>query len=169
MTEPNWTIDNKSGLLKQQEQGVGKIKLALFGLILLGIVGFLVTQAIKTDGQFFITVNEYFATPSKYAERDFRISAWVDGDTIQFNQVDDFTSILEFDIVDSLENPGERLHVIAYNQPQPDLLQHEAQALVEGRVDADGNMIANDDGVLLKCPTKTESGDAYTFESHEEE
>lgn len=166
MAQPNWTIDN-GVLVEDQQQGVGKVKLALFALVLLSVVGFLVTQAIKSDGQFFITVSEYFAAPDKYAERDFRISAWVDGDTIEFTQVDDFTSLLEFDIVDSLENPGERLHVIAYNQPQPDLLQHEAQALVEGRVGADGHMIANADGVLLKCPTKTESGEAYAFEAHE--
>ena len=33
-------------------------------------------------------------------------------------------------------NPGQRLRVVVLNEPKPDLLQHEAQALVEGRADS---------------------------------
>ena len=63
---------------------------------------------------------------------------------------------LEFDIVDNLENPGQRLHVVAMNEPKPDLLQHEAQALVEGRADENGVFTAIPGGLMLKCPTRYE-------------
>ena len=166
MTEPNWTISesDKAALLKTDEQKANPLKFLIFGLLLLGAVGFLVFQALSTEGQFFITIQEYFEEPERYAENDFRIGAWVDGETIQFTQVDDFNSVLEFDIVDDMAAPTQRLSVIAYNQPKPDLLTNEAQALVEGSIDADGNLVANPDGVLLKCPTKSENGEAYTFE-----
>jgi hypothetical protein len=41
------------------------------------------------------------------------------------------------------------------NEPKPDLLQHEAQALVEGRAE-NGVFMANPGGLLLKCPTRYE-------------
>jgi cytochrome c-type biogenesis protein CcmE len=44
------------------------------------------------------------------------------------------------------------------NEPIPDLLQHEAQALVEGHVE-NGVFISNPKGLLLKCPTRYEEAD----------
>jgi len=35
-------------------------------------------------------------------------------------------------------------------------LQHEAQALVEGRADNNGMFEANPGGLMLKCPTRYE-------------
>jgi hypothetical protein len=64
---------------------------------------------------------------------------------------------LEFDIVDDINNPGQRLHIVAMNEPMPDLLQHEAQALVEGQAD-NTNFNANSGGLFLKCPTRYEEG-----------
>ena len=92
-------------------------------------------------------------------QRDFRVSAWVDGDSIVFTQIDDQTSRLEFDIVDDLANPGSKMHIVAMNQEKPDLLQREAQAIVVGSIGEDGAMYANDDGLLLKCPTRYEEGE----------
>jgi hypothetical protein len=36
------------------------------------------------------------------------------------------------------------------------LLQHEAQALVEGHADETGVFLANEGGLFLKCPTRYE-------------
>jgi hypothetical protein len=36
------------------------------------------------------------------------------------------------------------------------LLQNQAQALVEGQGDANGNFMANPGGLMLKCPTRYE-------------
>jgi len=49
----------------------------------------------------------------------------------------------------------EMCHIVAMNEPVPDLLQHEAQALVEGSAE-DGTFNANPGGLFLKCPTRYE-------------
>ena len=46
-----------------------------------------------------------------------------------------------------------RLQVV-YVGPKPDLLRHEAQAIVTGRLGEDGVFYA--DELLLKCPTRYE-------------
>ncbi len=50
-------------------------------------------------------------------------------------------------------NPGQRLRIVAMNEPMPDLLQHEAQALVEGTAEG-GVFMSNPGGLFLKCPTR---------------
>ncbi|MGB1249507.1 MAG: cytochrome c maturation protein CcmE [Candidatus Promineifilaceae bacterium] len=156
MAQPTWTAD-EAGLLETDRPN--RLKFIIAGGLILVAVIFLITQALSSEGQFFITVQEYHENPAKYGQRDFRISAWVDGDTIKFTQIDDQTSRLEFDIVDNLANPTSSLHVVAMNQEKPDLLQHEAQAIVVGSIGEDGAMYANDDGLLLKCPTRYEEGE----------
>lgn len=154
MAQPSWTAQGK--LLEQPK--TNRLKFVIAGGLIMVAVIYLITQAISSQGQFFVTVNEYFAHPAKYEGRDFRVSAFVDGASISFTQIDATTSRLEFDIVDDLANPTNRLRIVALNQPVPDLLQHEAQAIVEGSIGADGMMYANQDGVLLKCPTRYEEG-----------
>ena len=66
--------------------------------------------------------------------------------------------------MDDIRNPGQRLHIVAMNEPVPDLLQHEAQALVEGTAQADGMFYANPGGLLLKCPTRYEELDPNAVE-----
>ena len=154
MAQPTWTAD---GVVIQEERS-NRLKFIIAGgLILVAIIS-LVVMAIAGEGQFFITVNEYYEDPGKYAERDINLGAWVIGDTIQFTQIDAETSRLEFDVVDDLANPTNRIHVVAFNEPMPDLLQHEAQALVEGSIGTDGVLYANPNGLLLKCPTRYEEG-----------
>lgn len=157
MAQPSWTIDDTSIL---DEPKSNRLKFMVAGGLMLAAVAFLIVQALSGEGQFFITVDEYFANPTKYAGEDFRISAWVDGGSIQFTQIDTYNSRLEFDIVDDLANPTNKMHIVAMNEPLPDLLQHEAQAIVEGSVGADGSMYANPNGLLLKCPTRYEEGEA---------
>ncbi|MGB2911085.1 MAG: cytochrome c maturation protein CcmE, partial [Anaerolineales bacterium] len=43
---------------------------------------------------------------------------------------------------------------VVYNGPKPDLLRHEAQAIMTGQLGEDGIFYA--DELLLKCPTKYE-------------
>lgn len=155
MTQPTWTAD----ALKNERKSLGRTKFLLAGGLIAAAILLLVVQAIRSESQYFITIDEYHADSAKYASRDFRVSGYVLGDSIQFDQIDAQTSTLAFDVVDDLENPTTTLRVVAHNQPLPDLLRDEAQAIVEGRVDGSGNMVANRDGLLLKCPTRYESGE----------
>jgi cytochrome c-type biogenesis protein CcmE len=88
------------------------------------------------------------------------------GDTIQYDpetltieftvahipaQFDDLAKALH----DAAENPNAtRIPVVVKNQVKPDLLQHEAQAILEGELGEDGIFYAT--GLLLKCPSRYE-------------
>ncbi len=152
MADATWTNTKDTALLERRGNPV---KFVIGGLILLAAVIYLVVTAMAGNTQLYKTVEEFHAEQAQLAGRDLRIAGWVIGDSIQYTQIDATTSRLEFDIVDDLSNPGQRLHIVAMNEPKPDLLQHEAQALVEGHAE-NGVFMANQGGLLLKCPTRYE-------------
>jgi cytochrome c-type biogenesis protein CcmE len=152
MADATWTNTKDTALLERRGNPV---KFVIGGLILLAAVIYLVVTAMAGNTQLYKTVEEFHTEQAQLAERDLRIAGWVIGDSIQYTQIDATTSRLEFDIVDDLSNPGQRLHVVAMNEPKPDLLQNEAQALVEGHAE-NGVFMANQGGLLLKCPTRYE-------------
>ena len=152
MSEASWT-KGESTLTDAQPS---RLKFVVGAVVIFGAIVALIVSALNDSSQLFKTVDEYYAEESRLVGKDLRIAGWVIGDTIQYTQIDANTSRLEFDIVDDLENPGQRLHVVAMNEPKPELLQNQAQALVDGHVDEFGVLHANPDGLLLKCPTRYE-------------
>ena len=124
---------------------------------MLAAVAFLVVNAMSGSTQLYKTVDEFYADQARLVGRDLRVAGWVVDDTVVYTQIDDRNSRLEFDIVNDLNNPHQRLHVVALNEPKPDLLQGHAQALVEGQGDANGVFHANPGGLMLKCPTRYEA------------
>ncbi len=153
MAESTWTTTEDTALERPR---VNRWKFVAGGLIIIAAVVFLVVNAMSGSTQLYKTVDEFYAEQSRLVGRDLRVAGWVLGDTIKYTQIDDTTSRLEFDIVDDISNPGQRLHIVAMNEAVPDLLQHEAQALVEGVANEDGSFYANPGGLLLKCPTRYE-------------
>lgn len=151
MTQATWT--NNEGILSEAKPN--RMKFVVGGLVILAAIVFLVANAMSGTTQLYLTVGEFYEQQSSLAGRDLRVSGWVMGDSIQYTQIDDQTSRLEFDIVDDMTDPGQRLHIVAMNEPIPDLLQHEAQALVEGSAQG-GEFHAIQGGLLLKCPTRYE-------------
>ena len=155
MAQATWTKDKTTEVEKPRNS---RMKFIIGGLLAAAAVVFLLVNAISGNTQLYVTVEEYYSQQSKLTGRDLRVSGWVLGDSIQFTQIDAATSRLEFDIVDDINNPGQRLRIVAMNEPMPDLLQHEAQALVEGT--GSGNeFVANPGGLFLKCPTRYEESE----------
>jgi cytochrome c-type biogenesis protein CcmE len=154
MADVSWTRDGDS--LAAGKTRSGRWKFLVAGGVLLAAIAFLVFNAMSGNTQLYKTVNEFHSEQSRLIGRDLRVAGWVVGDSIQYTQIDATNSRLEFDIVDDLKNPHQRLHIVALNEPKPDLLQHEAQALVEGRADENGVFMANAGGLMLKCPTRYE-------------
>lgn len=152
MTDATWTNTQDTALLERKSS---RVKFIIGGTILLSAIVYLVITAMSGNTQLYKTVAEFHAEQAQLAGRDLRIAGWVIGDSIQYTQIDATTSRLEFDIVDDLNNPGQTLHVVAMNEPKPDLLQNQAQALVEGHAE-NGVFMANQGGLLLKCPTRYE-------------
>lgn len=142
-----------------------QLQFILAGLVLLGAVGYLIFSGMSSGTKFFLTVQEVVGNPA-YMGQSVRISGAVLGDTIQY---DSQTLSLDFTIVhipSEFENLAETLHIAVSdpnavqikihldNEVMPDLLQHEAQAIVTGYVGDDGVFYANE--LLLKCPSRYE-------------
>lgn len=160
MAQASWT-KNKNAESLEVKSGNGRLKFVIGGIVLAIAVGFLAFNAMSGNTQLYKTVNEFYAEQTRLLGRDLRVSGYVIGDSIQFTQIDAANSRLEFDIVDDLANPGQTLRVVVLNEPMPDLLQHEAQALVEGHANEDGFFMANPGGLMLKCPTRYEEAEAH--------
>ena len=154
MAEASWTNKEKSSELDKPKSN--RLKFIIGGVVLIGAIAFLVVNAMSGNTQLYKTVEEFYADKSRLVGRDLRVAGWVVGDSINYEQIDSMNSRLEFDIVDDLNAPGNRLHIVVHNEPKPDLLQHEAQALVEGRADQNGVFTAIPGGLMLKCPTRYE-------------
>ena len=151
MAEATWTKKDEA----LEKPSKGRMKFVVGGALMAIAIIFLVFNAVRGSTQLYVTVDEYYQQQSKFVGRDLRVSGWVIGETIKYTQIDATTSRLEFEIVDDLSNPGQSLLIVAMNEPIPDLLQHEAQALVEGS--AEGSVFnANPGGLFLKCPTRYE-------------
>jgi cytochrome c-type biogenesis protein CcmE len=155
MADASW--QNTGGTVSLEKPRRNRLIFIVGGALMLAAIAFLVVNAMSGSTQLYKTVDEFYAEQSRLVGRDLRVAGWVVDDTIVYTQIDDRNSRLEFDIVNDLNNPDQRLHVVALNEPKPDLLQGHAQALVEGQADANGVFHANPGGLLLKCPTRYEA------------
>jgi cytochrome c-type biogenesis protein CcmE len=104
-------------------------------------------------------------------DRDIKLSGAVLGETIQYdakaltlrftmanvpadlNEIEAAGGLAEVLHQAVLDPNANRMEVV-YIGPMPDLLRHEAQAIVTGRLREDGVFEA--DELLLKCPTRYE-------------
>jgi len=135
------------------------------GVLVLIAIAFLIGYGTLNNAQYFITVDELLARP-ELAGKTVRISGAVIGDTISYEAS---TLTIRFTIVhipaqmDNLalalhqavgDPAATRLNVVVENEPMPDLLQNEAQAILTGKLGEDGIFYA--DELLLKCPTRYE-------------
>jgi cytochrome c-type biogenesis protein CcmE len=146
-------------------------KFVIGGILVLGAVVFLIWSATTSTSEYFLTIEELHSKGASIVDRNLRVSGAVIGDTIQY---DAQTLTLTFEVAhvpgdnaaietegglaDALHqavmDPSRERMTIQYVGPKPDLLRHEAQAIVTGHLGEDGVFYA--DELLLKCPTKYE-------------
>lgn len=149
-----------------------RARFATLGIVLLGALIVMLMAATLTTGRFFISVNDVLSRPELVGQT-VRMTGAVIGETIRFDpdtQTISFTVAHITDKISELEALGglgralhlavndpnaNRLPVIVRNQPMPDLLQNEAQAIMTGRLGSDGVFYA--DELQLKCPSRYES------------
>ncbi len=138
------------------------------GLILVAIIA-LIATGMSQGARFFITVDEV-VEESRYLGQPVRVSGAVLGDTIVY---DENTLTIEFTVVHIPEGQditGEtlfnavndtdatRMRVRVEGQTKPDLLRHEAQAIMSGTMGSDGIFLASE--LQLKCPSRFIEGAA---------
>lgn len=143
-------------------------KFIAVGGLILGAVAYLIISGTISGARYFMTVDELLADPA-YAGKTVRISGAVIGESIRYdsqNLIIDFVIVnipsdapdLARALYEAAHNPdARRIPVHIENQPKPDLLQHEAQAIVTGKLGSDGVFYANE--LLLKCPSRYEEAD----------
>lgn len=150
---------------------MSRFKFIIGGLFIVAAVIYLIASSTKATAQYFLTVEELNVKSTSLVGRNLRISGAVLGDTITYNPQ---TLALTFTIAHvsgdnkeieaqgglakalhtAVEDPG-RPHIkVVYHGPKPDLLRNEAQAIITGKLGADGMFEAEE--LLLKCPTKYE-------------
>jgi cytochrome c-type biogenesis protein CcmE len=162
MAELSW---EKASQQLAKSNATDRYKFVIGGVLLLAAVVYLIVSGTSTGARYFITVDDLMGN-NEYVGQTVRISGAVIGDTIVYdsrNLIIDFTiaNIPEdtTDLAQTLhlavtDETATRIPVHIENQVMPDLLKHEAQAILTGTLGADGIFYATE--LLLKCPSRYE-------------
>lgn len=147
---------------KPTTRKLGNLKFVIAGGLILAAVAYLMVSGTAGGARYFMTVDE--VVKGDFVGQTVRLTGAVIGDTIQY---DDKNLIIDFTIAhvpqdpqdlakalhDAVHNPeAAHLKIHIENQVKPDLLQHEAQAILTGKMGADGVFYASE--LLLKCPSR---------------
>ena len=154
-----------------QASSGGRAKFIVGGLLIFAAIVYLIVTSTQASAQYFLTVDELSDRIGSEIGRDVRVSGAVIGDSVQY---DPQSLTLEFTVAhvpgdnseieaqgglgkvlyDAVNDPDRSRIQVVYIGPKPDLLRHEAQAIMTGELGDDGVFYA--DELLLKCPTKYE-------------
>ena len=154
-----------------QASSGGRAKFIVGGLLIVASIVYLIVTSTQASAQYFLTVDELTERIGTEIGRDVRVSGAVLGDSVQY---DPQSLTLEFTVAhvpgdnseieaqgglgkvlyDAVNDPERSRIQVVYIGPKPDLLRHEAQAIMTGELGDDGVFYA--DELLLKCPTKYE-------------
>ncbi len=157
-------------MTSQVESG-GRAKFLIGGLLIVAAVVYLIVSSTQAAAQYYLTIDEMRSRGGEVYGRPLKLAGAVDGDSIAF---DSQTLTLSFSMAnvpadlqeieaggglakvlhDSLQDPAASRLSVVYIGPKPDLIRHEAQAIVTGELGQDG--IFHADELLLKCPTRYE-------------
>lgn len=162
--------DLEQDMTTQASSG-GRAKFIIGGLLIVAAIIYLIVTSTQASAQYFLTVDELAGRKGSEIGRDVRVSGAVIGETVVY----DAESLkLEFTVADvpgdnseieaqgglakvlydAVNDPNRTRLQVVYIGPKPDLLRHEAQAIMTGEMGEDGVFYA--DELLLKCPTKYE-------------
>jgi len=164
MAEATWEKPQSAGL-PAPTQNSGRWKFLVGGLLILGAVAYLIASGMTAGARYYITVDDLVGS-ADYTGKSVRVAGVVLGDTIQYdseNLILNFTVAnvpMDYDnlaeaLHDAATNPSApRIPVHLDNEVKPDLLRHEAQAIMTGTLGDDGVFYATE--LNLKCPTRFE-------------
>ena len=141
------------------------------GVIVTALLYLLISSTL-TQSQYFLTVEELLNEKESFIGKNVRMSGVVLGETIAYNPQDlqlrfsvahipgDHKLITElggmaFVLNQAANDPTLPRVEIVYEGARPDLLKHEAQAIMTGALGEDGLFHASE--LLLKCPSKYEA------------
>jgi len=166
MAEMTWEKSpEKAKVDAKLKSGGERLKFMIGGVLIIGAILVLVFSSTVSGARFFIMVDDV-VNNTDYVGQTVRLTGAVIGETIDY---DPQSGTLIFTIANmpaEYEDLAETLHFAAndINATQltirmddtsmPDLLQHEAQAILTGELGEDGVFYATE--LNLKCPTRFE-------------
>lgn len=125
----------------RRRAGVASRKLVygLLGVGVLGLAGYMISQALTTSLVYFILPNEYAAQPSQFENRRIRLGGLVAPESVRFN---DANLQLTFLVTDGIET-----YPVQHVGAPPELFRENAGVVIEGRFD-EGTFVS--DNLLIK-------------------
>ena len=138
------------------------------GAIVVAAIYLLVSGTVQS-ARYYVGVSELLAMGSEAQSRSLTVSGAVVGETIVY---DPEIPLVTFTVADipmdpravraaggleavcaaAVVDPGRDRLQIVFEGPKQDMLRHEAQAIVRGRLGEDGRLYA--DEILLRCPSR---------------
>ncbi|MBE9474593.1 MAG: cytochrome c maturation protein CcmE, partial [Chloroflexi bacterium] len=149
------TDQDLEGSASAQASSGGRIKFIVGGLLIVAAIIYLIVTSTQASAQYFLTVDELADLKGSEIGRDVRVSGAVIGDTVAY---DPETLTLKFTVAhvpgdnseieaqgglgkvlyDAVNDPDRARIEVVYIGPKPDLLRHEAQAIMTGELGEDG-------------------------------
>jgi cytochrome c-type biogenesis protein CcmE len=146
-----------------------RLKFILAGGLIVAAIILLIGASTSSNSQYYLTIQELQTRSAEMAGREVRISGVVLGKSIAY---DNKNLVLTFEIAnipgdqkevdarggiaqvlhDAAHDPSLSRIKVVYHGALPDLLKDEAQAILTGKLQADGSFNATE--LLLKCPTR---------------
>jgi len=125
----------------RQRLGIARRRLVygLLGIGVLGVAGFMISQALNTSLVYFILPNEYAQQPSQFENRRIRLGGLVAPESVRFN---DANLQLTFLVTDGIQS-----YPVEHVGAPPELFRENAGVVIEGRFD-DGTFVS--DNLLIK-------------------
>lgn len=140
------------------------------GLFLIAVI-FMVISATKATAEFFMTVGELQEADADFVGQNLRVSGAVIGDSIAYDTStgelhfviahipgddDEIRAAggLSFVLHQAVNDPDNPHLTVLYQGAPPDMLRDEAQAILTGTLNTQGDFVAQE--LLLKCPSKYE-------------
>lgn len=151
----------------------GRWRFMVLGVVLLGAIAYLLFSGTGIGARYYVTVDDLLNDEDMHNKK-VRVSGAVDGDPVFYAETNELHFVvanipndndtireqggLALVLYNAVNDPNNtRMKVIAHDQEIPDLLKHEAQAIMSGRLEiVDGEPIFYADEITLKCPTKYE-------------
>lgn len=149
----------------------GRGKFLVGGLLILAAVIYLIVSSTLATAQSFLTIEEMLARGDSLVGKPITVTGAVVGESIDWDaeqitlrftvvQIPADNKILNAEgglaavLRAAVRDPSRPRIEVVYYGPRPDLLQHEAQAIIIGKLNEDGVFYAEE--LLLKCPTRYE-------------
>ena len=156
MTETSSTILRDAAVTNQTNK---KIKFIIGGLIIAGLITYLIASSISSAGAYYREVGEVLDQQAMLMNKNLRVSGNVVTESINYDAA---TLSLDFMISDPAD--ASKVIPIHFHGVQPDQMTREgSSAIVEGSMGPGGVVEANN--LLLKCPSRYEEYEEIKVEA----